>query len=234
MTRAKPNAPQTVAAPETLATSDPLPLTCSKDMNAADIRVWEAHAVAMRADQFTRVREAAKLWAGTISAIAGTSAILTALQARDPIKSLQDGWFYPWGAYEYGVVLGLGLALIAIVVAIVAAYRAQASLSKKVGVYDICMYYNNGPFGAAKLLTISQIVTGVALILYLASLVALWYGPTATPGRAMFVAVPETGAAVCGALESDPTTGTVSLRPTATASPLPIANIVAFTAVERC
>jgi len=197
-------------------------------MSLAEQLKYQQIANQLEAKQIDQLRDYAKTWAGTISALAGVSSVLTALSARDTLVKLPAVL-----QFVVGAVLLIGFA--ASVYAVKCAVRAQIGNLRPItnAPRDVQEYMDDEPPAIVKAIHESQVGTVVALISLVLSILFLWVGTVHPPSQAyLYPQAPDVLG--CGVLTKDATTGTIALKPSGGVALVPITDTSKITKVDYC
>jgi hypothetical protein len=181
-------------------------------MPPSEQKKYESIAKGLRDKQIARLRDYAKTWAGTISALAGVSTVITAVSARDALVKLSP-------PLQVFIGCAFALAIVLAVIAVMRAVRAQiGELAPQLdSTNNIRDYMQTEPAAIAAAIKMSRLCALLSPIAFLVAIYATWYGTARLPSQA-YLYPQATGAAICGTITRDATSGAVALKPS---SPLP-------------
>lgn len=164
----------------------------------ADLRNWEQIAVQLPTHSLQPVRDAARSWATTLSALVGISTVLGLAQGRDSFSKL-----------AFGTQLAFALALIiALTTAVAAIYSAAiASQGKPYKGWNdagsVRNWYNKEVDNAVANLRRSWFLSGIAVVTLAAAILINWFGPLQQNAGVSILAVQKSGSIVCGTLQKE-------------------------------
>lgn len=192
-------------------------------------RHYQAIGLQIARNQIDQLRDHAKTWAGTISALAGVSSVITALSARDALIKLPILW-------QIIDVLLLIIALAFIVLAVERAVRAQIGnlapiTSDPRAIQD---YLASEPQSIRNAIIDSQRATLIALGAFVAAILIVW--AVSTPAKPQTFLYPRSApdGIVCGVLVVDTATGRVSLKATGAIPAIVVMDAAKLTKVDAC
>jgi hypothetical protein len=187
---------------------------------------WQCKAVELKMNEGTRVKAASAKWTAVLSTITGVAAITAILTSYDQLRSLDRTW-------QIGIAAALVLALLLILFAIEKAFRAEAGgLTQFAGTArETCNYVSTGPTADVVQVRKSRYAAFTALAVLVAAILALGFAPTEAKN---FVAVPESGSALCGTLKTQQDGSVALIAAQKDASPLPILSKTTLVEVPSC
>lgn len=206
---------------------------CGPDMSGRSQRYWEQKGWEYKSKELENARAAAGKWKTTITSLAGVTAIVTVITGREAITKLDHQERVLAFTREGWANALLVAALAAVVLAIMRASRAELGPMREfVGSPDaVCNYTNQEPADATDAIKQSQLLTLASVALLLTAIYLIGYGKRDVVAQ-NYLALPATGSAVCGTLQTNPDGSVFLVSGSATAGPL--ADGVELQAVASC
>jgi hypothetical protein len=164
----------------------------------ADLRNWEQIAVQLPTHSLQPIRDAARSWATTLSALVGISTVIGLVQGRDSFSKLASGT-------QIAFAVALFVTLAAAVVAIYSAGIASQGKPYR-GWNDarsIRDWYNKEVDNAVASLKRSWFLSGVAVVALVVAILINWFGPVQPNAGMSVLVVQKLGSVVCGTLQKD-------------------------------
>lgn len=198
---------------------------CS-NLSATSADYWRTQSIQLKASEDERVSKAAGVWAATLTTIAGVATVTAILGSYDQLRALPRNW-------QIGVSAALVAALVAVSLAILFAFRAQAGSLRSYTQTptNICNYALTEPKEKASHVRRSRFGALASLILLVAAILAIGFAPEKTK---YYIGIPETGPAICGTLQTDDNGAIVLAASTTGTDPLPLTGKVELKDISSC
>jgi len=196
------------------------------DPGNTDLRNWEQIAVQLPTHSLQPIRDGARSWTTTLSALVGISTVIGLVQGRDSFNKFALGT-----QIAFAVVW-----LVALTAAILAIYSAGIASQGKVyegwnDAESIRSWYKQEVASAVANLKRSWFLSGVAVVALIMAILINLFGPVQTSAGNVLV-VQKSGSVMCGTLQKDKA-GNLLLSKNGQA-PISLNNIASITAVSSC
>ena len=188
---------------------------------------WEQLFDEITADPLQKTRAVADKWTTITSALVGVSTVFGLALGRDAFDKLN---LVAQIAFAVVLVLALLVSVSAIYLAALASEGKPQRLVRQED--DFNDWYRNATRIAIQNLTRSRHLALIAVVLLTLALCITWFGTEQPASGTSILAVPKSGAMICGTLAKDKTGNLVLMS--AGSPPRALNDIVSFSVVSSC